>query len=395
MGPVAVSDWYYKTSDEILALTTQALQNGGPGPSGDNILFNGKAKNRHNGGGSYANFKFTAGKKHLLRFVNSGVQDGFRVSIDKHKLLLVTSDLVPVMPLDTDSVLIGPGQRYTVVVKGDQPVGNYWMRATLECFTGNGDGYGLAVVSYKGAKGGDPTTKSTAVTRGCNEPSPLTPWVRNTVASVDQFKQQAKSLPVDIIRTASVTTNQKNVVAWGLNMTAINIKWEKPTLQYVETGNTNYPTQYNLLDIPKADMWVFWVIQEVQGGVANIPHPMHLHGHDFYFLGSGTGQFNMKTDPDKLTYTNPTRRDTAYLPANGWMVMAFPMDNPGAWIMHCHIAWHVSEGLGLQFLERKGEIPGKLDQANCASWRSYMKNGMIYPKQDSGLKARADTLLGE
>lgn len=40
------------------------------------------------------------------------------------------------------------------------------------------------------------------------------------------------------------------------------------------------------------------------------------------------------------------------LPAGGWLVLAFETDNPGAWLMHCHIAWHVSEGLAVQFLER-------------------------------------------
>jgi hypothetical protein len=28
----------------------------------------------------------------------------------------------------------------------------------------------------------------------------------------------------------------------------------------------------------------------------------------------------------------------------------------GAWLMHCHIAFHVAMGLGNQFLERQSEI---------------------------------------
>ena len=27
----------------------------------------------------------------------------------------------------------------------------------------------------------------------------------------------------------------------------------------------------------------------------------------------------------------------AFLPSRGWLVIAFPTDNPGAWLMHCHI----------------------------------------------------------
>lgn len=50
-----------------------------------------------------------------------------------------------------------------------------------------------------------------------------------------------------------------------------------------------------------------------------------------------------------LQYTNPPRRDVAMLPApagppgggppatGGWLVISFLTDNPGAWLMHCHI----------------------------------------------------------
>jgi hypothetical protein len=45
-------------------------------------------------------------------------------------------------------------------------------------------------------------------------------------------------------------------------------------------------------------------------------------------------------------------------------------------MIHCHIAWHVSEGLAMQFVERLEEIPGNVGvntqwTDNCASWKSY------------------------
>jgi FtsP/CotA-like multicopper oxidase with cupredoxin domain len=39
------------------------------------------------------------------------------------------------------------------------------------------------------------------------------------------------------------------------------------------------------------------------------------------------------------------------LPANGYLVIAFITGNPGAWLIHCHIAWYIGLGLGSQFLE--------------------------------------------
>lgn len=55
--------------------------------------------------------------------------------------------------------------------------------------------------------------------------------------------------------------------------------------------------------------------------------------------------------------------------------------------MHCHIAWHISEGLGMQFLEQPDKIvmPEKSSYDNlCSAWNSY-SSGMYYPKDDSGL----------
>jgi Multicopper oxidase len=45
-------------------------------------------------------------------------------------------------------------------------------------------------------------------------------------------------------------------------------------------------------------------------------------------------------------------------------------------MIHCHIAWHVSEGLAMQFVERIQDIPGNVGVTsawddNCKSWQAY------------------------
>jgi FtsP/CotA-like multicopper oxidase with cupredoxin domain len=34
-------------------------------------------------------------------------------------------------------------------------------------------------------------------------------------------------------------------------------------------------------------------------------------------------------------------RDVATLLVSGYLVIVFLTDNSGAWLMHCHIGWHV------------------------------------------------------
>ena len=81
----------------------------------------------------------------------------------------------------------------------------------------------------------------------------------------------------------------------------------------------------------------------------------------------------------KLNLNNPPRRDVALLPANGYLVLAFKSDNPGAWLLHCHIAWHASSGLALQILEREREIHvsnasrDAIDET-CMQWKEWHGN---------------------
>jgi hypothetical protein len=89
-----------------------------------------------------------------------------------------------------------------------------------------------------------------------------------------------------------------------------------------------------------------------------------------------------------LNSDNPPRRDVATLPAAGYLVIAFKTDNPGAWLMHCHIGWHTSEGLDMQFIERSSEAVGLIDydtfNSTCAAWQSYVDSSGV-TEEDSGV----------
>jgi hypothetical protein len=57
--------------------------------------------------------------------------------------------------------------------------------------------------------------------------------------------------------------------------------------------------------------------------------------------------------------------------------------------MHCHIAWHASEGLAMQFVERVSEIPGDVGLTTawtdlCDAWNTYEAT-MVYTQDDSGI----------
>ena len=45
------------------------------------------------------------------------------------------------------------------------------------------------------------------------------------------------------------------------------------------------------------------------------------------------------------------RRDTILVRPNGHMVLRFRSDNPGVWLFHCHIEWHITSGLMATMVE--------------------------------------------
>jgi hypothetical protein len=85
----------------------------------------------------------------------------------------------------------------------------------------------------------------------------------------------------------------------------------------------------------------------------------------------------------KVVTNNPRRRDVVLLPQGGYVVIAFKMDNPGAWLMHCHIARHASEGLALPIMENrkladgiwpKGDSELVIAEELCGNWTKWVSN---------------------
>lgn len=378
LGPLPMTDWFHTP---FFTVNAEALHASGP-PTADNVLVNGSMTS--SSGGKYATTTLTPGKKHLLRLINTGINNFLHVSLDGHPFTVVASDFVPIVPYTTNSVVLGVGQRYDVVINANQTVGNYWLRVGTgggSCDGPNSNAANIrSIFTYSGAASGNPTSNGITLPTGCYDET-VTPWVKTNVPS---------NTPRQLQVGFNVSAAQDNLVQWSINSSAILIDWEKPTLQYVIDGNTSYPASDNVITITGANSWQYWVIQS-DASNPPLPHPIHLHGHSFYVIGQGSGTWS--GDLSTLTLTNPIHRDTATLPANGFLVLAFVADNPGAWLMHCHIPFHISAGLGLQFLERPGDILSSIGDLSgfkqgCSSWDSYENGIPDFSEGDSGLKAR-------
>lgn len=226
-------------------------------------------------------------------------------------------------------------------------------------------------IVYYGSSTSTPSTSAYDFVDGCDdETSNLTPYLSKTAGS-DSLNMQ---------ESATVGFNDDNLFRWYLNSTTMVVNWSDPTLLQIINNDTTYAASNAVLELPNANEWVYIVIETTLG----VTHPIHLHGHDFFILAQGTGTYSSAS----LNLANPPRRDTAMLPASGYLALAFETNNPGAWLMHCHIGWHTVEGFALQFIEQYDEIAAITNatalKSTCDDWSAFQTEKSIV-QEDSGI----------
>ncbi|KAL9126844.1 MAG: hypothetical protein Q9217_004171 [Psora testacea] len=370
---------------------------------------------------------FQRGRKYLMRLINTSTASTFIFSIDKHMLQVVAMDFVAIEPYVsshiskkhkastdhflskyTDSILVGIGQRYHVVVEArpsndlipveDQ---NYWIRivGAHGCFDVEEGQQNelLGIIRYNSGSQKRPTTTSYQFSKQCaDEPyASLVPVVPMTVTAKDHPANNIDPDHGDNFEvgfespSANYTVPHGNFTRWDILDTPMWLEFGDPTINHVKNYTWN-PSEYAIIteDYTRDD-WVYLII--TANGTTNqhaagkrrfiaLAHPIHLHGHDFVLLAQQNRPFHVDDlSNGTFKYDNPPRRDVALLPGDGYLAIGFRTDNPGIWIMHCHIAWHASSGLALQIRENNHQINLSPDfvkekERVCGNWHNWYSN---------------------
>lgn len=180
-------------------------------------------------------------------------------------------------------------------------------------------------IIHYGNSSGTPNTTGYSYVNSCSDmTADLTPYVPIDAESGPFYQESAE---------VKIGTGSDNLFRWLINDTDFYMEYSEPTLLQILNNDTSWNASENVIQLDEPNKWQYLIIET---SVA-FDHPIHLHGHDFLVLAQDTGTYNSSVS---LNLSNPTRRDTAMLPANGFLVLAWVTDNPGAWLMHCHIGWH-------------------------------------------------------
>lgn len=328
-----------------------------------------------------------AGKTYLLHIVNAGALLAVNFAITNHSLQVVMTDGTVVEPFQLNTLDIGVGQRYSVLLTANQDASrSYWIETTTRFRTGPS---GVAYLRY-GTNGppsdSDPFPSHPAQDDVANwfiqdnmtvtkTPSlhPTSISLRSTPdLSYFLVSNQLYSSTTGQIRWAVNNVTQRfsasptQLSAYQATTAVGAAPWPQTTVesfinvpvtpplpwnysaslqsQNISTNNTAEGT--TVLRFVKGQLIEIVMQNALSLSGAAEYHGWHMHGHQFWVVGQGTSAFNPDTDPASYNLVNPVLRDTLTLLPYGWTTIWFVADNPGSWPYHCTITPHLVMGMG-------------------------------------------------
>ncbi|MGB8502582.1 multicopper oxidase family protein [Mycobacterium sp.] len=237
---------------------------------------------------------YRAGQRVRLRIINAGSDTAFRVGVPNTKMAVTHTDGFPVIARDTDSVVLGMGERVdaTVTVNSSVPV-----IAAAE----RKDGYAQLNLRANGT------------------PSNV---------NVEQFVTALRnSQPLD---TATLSAAPEVQLPQRKPDQTFDLRLAGPVPPYTWTinGQVYDPTKDGLPVKPGQRVQVRYINE------SKMFHPMHLHGHTFQVMSNGRPM---------------ARKDTVLVPPLATVDTVFDANNPGKWIDHCHNTYHLESGMAVYF----------------------------------------------
>lgn len=356
---ISVGDWYHKESGELMKKFLSRYNPTGAEPIPQNSLFN-DSKN--------VTMEVKPDTTYFLRIVNMGLFTSQYLKLEHHTFTIVEIDGVYVEPTESESLLVGVAQRYGVLVTTKKSSSkNYRFiniidRDMLDVLPPD-----LQLIS----------TNYFVYDKSATLPEA---YKGNSEKKYDEIVENLKIFDdFDLIPLSKEPLYDEPDYIISLDFQMDNLG---DGVNYAFFNNISYtppkvPTLYSVMSSGKygSNVGIYgsntnsFVIQS--GEIVEIivnnqdpgKHPFHLHGHTFqviYRSEEGEDDDPIVYDPnnpehDKLPEI-PVSRDTVLVNPNGFVRLRFKADNPGVWFFHCHVDWHLEQGLAITLIESPEEI---------------------------------------
>lgn len=356
---VTMSDWYHNMTEDIKGTFITPINPDGDEPIPNAFLFNDTMN---------SNIAVQPGKSYLIRLVNIAAFVSQYFYIEGHTFKIVEIDGVYTEPVETDMVYLAAAQRYSILVTTkDTADKNYpivivadsdmldTIPADLKLNQTNWLEYDANAPHPQAVMPVDDSTKLYPF-----DDMDLTPYDRMPL------------LPEPDL-TINVTVSMEQLGDGSGYAFFNNISYVKPQVPTLYTALSSgklatNPSIYGESTNPfvlEHNQVVDLILNNNDTG----SHAFHMHGHNFQLINRfpayGKHFFDYEDSDDPVTYDpsnhtafpgTPARRDTFVVPPQGYFVIRFVADNPGVWMFHCHVDWHLMQGLALTLVEAPLQI---------------------------------------
>eukprot|EP00798_Chlamydomonas_sp_ICE-L_P011708 gene11708-34436_t len=300
----------------------------------------------------------------MFRIVGGMSNWAVKMNISQHSMDVIALDGANVARTTTQAFVLTPGERVDIIVKADQPVGNYFIN--LVTMTGKNS---PAILSYVGAPPPeeDPLMSNPSLKLGCEWMMPSKVMAMYLVdgsmpasASPEALLGPNASIPglnpsLQPTTGCALPDGSPSKYCWTINWVPFTGSSNGTPL--LLPGSQSSPQTYT------EELALNQVVDVVFINPSGMVHPMHLHGHRFWVLGSGNSRIlrlDGSIDYELLNTRNPILKDTTAVPQAvqgskgqglqwGYTVVRFKTDNPGIWPLHCHTDLHMATGMLMTF----------------------------------------------
>ncbi|KAI1550581.1 SufI, multicopper oxidase [Pyrenophora tritici-repentis] len=361
---LTLSDWYHERMQPLLASFISIANPSGAEPVPQAALLNDTQN---------LTVKIEPGKTYLFRMVNMAAFAAQYVWFEEHTMRIVEVDGVYTEPTEANMLYLTAAQRYSVLVTAKNDTNsNFAFVGSMdeEMFDAVPDGLNPNVTGWLvyDEKKDMPAPKDIDSFEPFDDFN-LVPYDKQTV-----LDRVDKSVTLDMNMG---NLNDGANYAFFNDITYVSPK--VPTLYSVLSTGANatdaviYGSNTNSFVLAQNQ-----VVEIVLNNNDPGKHPFHLHGHVFQVVtrsAADSGPY----DATNTTTPSPTpmRRDTILVHPNGHVVLRFRSDNPGVWLFHCHIEWHVASGLTATMIEAPLAVQAQLkDNIPADHWKVCEEKGV-------------------
>ncbi|KAK0626772.1 multicopper like protein, partial [Immersiella caudata] len=338
---LTVSDWYHDQMPDLLPLFISKVNPTGAEPVPNSALLN-ETQN--------LTISVQPGKTYLFRVINIGAFAGQYIWFEGHNMTILEVDGVYTQPARADMIYLSAAQRCSFLVTArDNTSANFPVMASMDTdlFDTLPENLNWNVTGWLVYDSEAPLPEP-RILEGSFEPfddMALVPW----------DGQPLLGEPDQVITLDVIMDNLGDGANYAFFNNITYTSPKVPTLYTalttgeLATDRTVYG-QYTHSFVLERGQVVELIVNNLDPG----KHPFHLHGHHFQTVWRSADQAGTFQDsgvaPAEFSAI-PMRRDTVVLFPNGNVVLRFRADNPGVWLFHCHIEWHVQSGLMATFVE--------------------------------------------